>query len=198
MTNIKIKREISENIFEPILASLFQYFQEIKEHRTIRDVDNAFNEIKDKIDLNDLKSLNDDDIEEQIEEVKTYADDLYIKNRENIELTFKNPKAKNFITYWISNLDLTLNILHDSIKILKKQKKRQIFIQRQSKRAREYFLFKLENIVKAVFLVVFRIVEQIYMIIENKNFDVEQEIDYLIEDVVYLKNIQRISELTKV
>ncbi|MFX1392648.1 MAG: hypothetical protein ACFFAH_03655 [Promethearchaeota archaeon] len=197
MTNIKVGRHISDSDFGDLIILLSEYFKKIKEHRTIDDVERAIEYLKEKLDLYKYDVLKDEEIEDLINDMKEDVENYFEKNRKNIKYIFRNPIAKKIIPYWISNFDLTIKILVDSLKVLEQKRRRIILLKRQSRQTKEYMENKFENILKAVFLVLFRIIEQIFLIIDNKVFNINQEIDLLIRDVVYLKNIQRKNELLK-
>jgi len=197
LVNIEVGRRVNDKDFINITKIILEYFEKHKDFRTLKDIDYAIEYLKEKVNLVKYEELKEDKIDEIIEEIKTSIDNYFEKNRNKITLAFKNPKAKRIIPYWISNFDLTIKILFDSLDISKNQKKKIIALKRQSKQTKDYIAKKLEDIFKAIFLVLLRIVEQIFLIIDNKEFDLNREINLLIRDIVYLKNVQRKSELMK-
>ena len=195
MVSIQIGRDISNNFEEFILNPLLEFFKNKKEYRTIKDVEEAIEFLAERNDLEQIKQYEEEELREEINNIKDSIDDYLEKNRENIALSFKNPKTKIMMTYWITNFDLAMTILFEALNLVTKQKRKVIVLQRQSKYTKQYIGIRLFNILKAVFLVLFRIVEQIFLIINNEDFNPDQEIDYLVGDVVYLKNIQRKNKL---
>jgi len=197
MIILQMGRDVSNNFNELILNPLMEYFGKRKEYRTINDVDKAIEYLIKINNYKNIKTLDEEELKEELDEIKDSINNYLEKNRENIDRSFSDSKAKIMISYWITNFDSTMNILFDSLDLVTKQKRKIIALKRQSKYTKEYIGLKLMNIIKAVFLVLFRIVEQIHLIINNIDFDAREEIDYLIEDLVYLKNIQRKNALLK-
>lgn len=188
ISDIIIKKRIPDGIFQDILDSLFEYFSQFKEQRTVNDVDNAIEFVEKKLSLNDLDSIKKELIGEESEKVMDSLENFFKKNIEKIERVGKNQIAKKMLTYWISNIDITLNNFAKAIRMYNAKMRR---ISRISNRVREVLYKKFEELLKALFLVFFRILEQINMIDKNEVFDVETEINLLISDVVYFENIQR-------
>lgn len=186
--DIVVEKRTSDNIFQKILEILFDYFSKIKEHRTIIDVDNAFEKIEEYLDLNNLDEIDEKAIREESRNLKRELKDFLANNIEKINLTMNNAKTGFMINYWISNLEITFEVLEKSLKEFRRKYR---FLSGRSSREKEFLKKKLEGIHKAIFLVFFRIIEQIYIISEDKKFIPENEINYLIEDVVYLENIAR-------
>lgn len=183
-----VEKRTSDNLFQNILDLLFGYFSEIKEHRTIIDVDNAFEKIDDYLNLDDLEEIDEKTIEEESGKLKRELKAFIKNNIEKISLSMNNAKTGFILNYWISNLEIAFEVLEDSLKEFKRKHR---FLSGKSSREKDFLKRKLDGIHKALFLVFFRIMEQIYMISEDKKFIPDNEINYLIEDVVYLENIAR-------
>ncbi len=176
------------NIFQEILDTLFDYFSEIKEHRTIIDVENAFRKVDDILDLNNLEGMDEKSIEEESDNLKGDLKDFIANNSDKIILSINDAKIGFMSNYWISNLEIAIEVLDEFIKEFNRKKR---FLAGKSFRVRDFLEKKLDRIYKGFFLVFFRIIEQIYMISDDKKFIPGNEIDFLIEDVVYLENIAR-------
>lgn len=183
-----VEKRTDNNIFQEILDTLFDYFSEIKEHRTIIDVENAFKKVDDIFDLNNLEGMDEKLIEEESDNLKEDLKEFIANNSEKLILSINDAKIGFMINYWISNLEIATEVLDDFFKEFKRKKR---FSAAKSFRVRDFLKRKLDRIYKGFFLVFFRIIEQIYMIADDRNFIPENEIDFLIEDVVYLENIAR-------
>lgn len=183
-----VEKRTSDNIFQDILDLLLSYFSEIKEHRTIMDVDNAFKKIDDYLNLNNLEDIEEKVIAEESEELRGELKDFIANNIENISLSMNNAKTGFMLNYWISNLEIAFEVFENSLKEFRRKNR---FLLVKSSRVKDFLKKKLDVIHKALFLVFFRVMEQIYMVSEDKKFIPNDEINYLIEDVVYLENIAR-------
>lgn len=187
--DLVLEKEISGNIFQDILNILFRYFKTIKYHRTISDVDDAFGYVSDYLDSHGLELIEKENIEKESESLKDSIEDFIKNNSEKIEKTLKNAKFGILATIWISSIKTAFLIMSESLKRFKRKIRRLVRRSRKAKRSLEK---SLENLIKAIFLVLFRIIEQIYMIANDEYFIPEKEIEYLMEDLVYLENIARI------
>jgi len=187
-SDIIIEKRTSEEIFELVLNELLSYFKDIKEHRSIYDVDEVIKKINKDLYGKDLEVIDKDSIEEETERILDSLENLIEKNSEKIEKTIQNPLMEKMMNYWISNLAIIVEILSESLRAFKIKER---WLKRMSDRIKHHLLNKLLDLFKAIFLVLFRIVEQIYMIYNGQEFDPDDEINFLIEDVVYLENIHR-------
>ena len=194
MTYISLEKEFSKRLFKDVLDDLFQYFSEIKEERTIYDVESAFAYIEKKY-RGHWEDLTIEEADKIVKTIEKSTKNFIKKNKEKINLISDNKKTKKIAPYWIYNFDIAIKILLETIKM---DRRRSFQLRRKSKYAMKTFSKNFEIIMQAVFLVLFRITEQIFMIINEQEFDLDKEIDLLIRDTVYLKNIKRIYRIYRI
>ncbi|MBY9007371.1 MAG: hypothetical protein KGD63_11505 [Candidatus Lokiarchaeota archaeon] len=188
ITDLVLERYTTDNIFQEMLNFLFLYFKTIKRHRTINDVDKVFEYLDEFLESYHLEDIGRKEIEAESEKLKEDIDCFIKNNFERIEQTLNDAKSSILANIWISNIRTTFTVFAESLKAFKRKIRR---LSRRSKRARDTIEDRLSDLHKAIFLVLFRIVEQIYMIANNDPFIPENEIEFLIEDIVYLENIAR-------
>lgn len=119
----------------------------------------------------------------------SFKDNDYIKKySDKIEELYINDTTEPLIMHWILSLDEAMNLLFEFIEEVEKRK---IIMRRKYGDYISKFNDTLMIIMKAVFLVLYRIVEQNYFIINEKELDIDEAINLLIEDIVYLDNIEK-------
>lgn len=185
ISNVVLEKQNLKEGFEEVVKILVDYFRNVKEDRTIEDVDNVLELIRKESRLFQEMSSNERNIQEEVEDMREELEYFIENNSEGIEDTFYNSEAGPFILSWILTFDETTQILFDFMDAWKSRIRSRRRISNATIKNNLLMLFK------AVFLVLFRIIEQIYMIVEKEPYDVEKEKRYLIEDVVYLDNIQK-------
>ena len=190
ISELVIEKKTAREFLKTFFDTLYTNFSDNKEYRSISDVDRVMKLVNETL----VKQYPDREFlkEEQKEEytqlfIDTFKNFLDEKDEE-IDQMFGKGQFEPFLSHWIMNLDTSLEIIDESFNlfIIKKRK-----ILRSSSRAIERLFDHLFDLIKALFLVLFRIAEQIYMISNGIDFDLEKEIDYLLNDIVYLENIQR-------
>ncbi|MHA1659059.1 MAG: hypothetical protein ACTSUT_08065 [Promethearchaeota archaeon] len=185
ISNIVLEKQDLKEGFEEIIKILNEYFRKVKEHRTIEDVDIVLELIRKNSKLFQEMSSNERNMQEEVEDMREELKHFIEDNSEGIEDTFYNSEAGPFVLSWILTFDETTQILFNFMDAWKSKIRSRRRINNTTIKNNLLMLFK------AVFLVLFRIIEQIYMIIGEEPYDLEKEKRYLIEDVVYLDNIQR-------
>jgi len=186
-----VEKRTPDNLFQEILGALLNFFSEIKQHRTILDVEEAFKKIEEILNLKNLEDLDDESMAEESDILKGDLKDFIANNIEKINLSIDDGQTGFMVNYWISNLEIAFETFGSALKEFRRKYR---FLSKKSSRAKDLLKDKLNRIYKALFLVFFRIMEQIYMISENMKFIPDKEISYLIEDVVYLENIVRATQ----
>ena len=190
ISELVIEKETDDTFVMEAFEILYNYFNDKKEYRTISDVDRVMKSINDVITKKfpDFDFSSEEKKEEQsqmfIDSFKNFVE----KNEENINRTYEEKRFEPFLSHWIMNLNTSLEIFDETFELFIAKKHK---ILRSSSRAVEKLFDRVFDLVKAIFLVFFRIAEQIYMISNDIDLDVEKEIDYLLDDIVYLENIQR-------
>lgn len=187
-SNIIIEKELSTEGYKQFLNNLLEFFKPIKENRTIYDVDNAMEYLENKIDLKEFKELSRKDIEKESKNIREAMDNLIKQNEDKIKQYFDTPVAKEMINYWIINLDNILTDFRDGLEYFLDSKR---MLMRRSRRGKDFLLRKFMDFLKAVFLAMFRILEQMILIVRDEQIDIDKEISLLISDVVYLSNMKR-------
>lgn len=182
-----LKKELSPEFFEVIFQELIDYFKNVKRYRTIDHAKEILMDIKEKYDHN-LESLLEKDPQDFLQEIEKSSTNFIEKNKEHINNLARNEKTKEIFSYWIFNYDIIIKSLKNAIK---KEIKRQIMYRRNSRFRMSRINTNLESVCYAIFLPLFRIMEQIQMIINGEEMDIDEEIECLIEDVVYMKNVIR-------
>lgn len=190
ISEIVIEKEASEKIFGEIFMILYDFFSDKKEFRTILDVDKIMKKINDWIARKypEYDFFEDEKKEEYSRIFLDTFSHFINRNQAEINEVFKDEKYQPFLSNWIMNLETSIEAFSESFDLFIAKKN---IIIRKSTRAVDGLISHLFDFIKALFLVLYRIVEQIYMISENITFSQEDEIDYLINDIVYLENIQR-------
>jgi hypothetical protein len=190
ISEIVIEKETTENIFNDVFLMLYHFFSDKREFRTVEDVDKIMKKINDFITRKypEFKFFNDEEREEQIRIYLESFSHFIDQNEGKINNIFKDEQYHPFLSNWIMNLETSLEAFSESFELFISKKNKII---RSSSRAVDGLFNHLFNLIKAIFLVLYRIVEQIYMISEKISYSHEDEIDYLLNDIVYLENIQR-------
>ncbi|MGQ4874600.1 MAG: hypothetical protein ACP6IY_11080 [Promethearchaeia archaeon] len=188
LTDIVNEKKIPSNYFEEILEKLYSYFKNNKEHRTIYNVDEAFEELEPDIRKMEYEIIQEKEkaCERVIEDLKNFTE----KYNKEIKDLLNNAKTGFLVNYWIFAIQDSIKIISDFLNKFNRKSRK---IDRKSKIIKIYLLDQLTDIFKGFFLVLFRIFEQIHMIVKGEDFIPDKEIDYLIEDLVYLKNLYRAS-----
>ncbi len=187
-SNIIIEKELSTEGYKQFINNLLEFFKPIKENRTIYDVDKAIEYLEKRIDLKDFKELSSKDIENESKNIREAMDNLIKQNEDKIKQYFDTPVAKEIINYWIINLDNILTDFRDGLEYFLDSKR---MLMRRSKRGKDFLLRRFMDFLKAVFLAMFRILEQMILIVRDEQIDIDKEISLLISDVVYLSNMKR-------
>jgi len=187
-SNIIIEKELSTEGYKQFINNLLEFFKPIKENRTIYDVDKAMEYLEKRIDLKEFKELSRKDIESESKNIREAMNDLIKQNEDKIKQYFDTPVAKEMINYWIINLDNILTDFRDGLDYFLDSKR---MLMRRSRRGKDFLLRKFMDFMKAVFLAMFRILEQMFLIVRDEQIDIDKEISLLISDVVYLSNMKR-------
>ena len=191
ISELVIEKETNKEIIMEAFLILHDYFNDDKKkYRTISDVDRVMKIINDKITRRYPESefFTEEEKEEQSQLFINSFGNFIENNKDNINRTFEKNQFEVFISHWIMNLDTSLEIFAESFELFLSKKNK---ILRLSSRAVETLFGRFFDLIKSIFLVLFRIAEQIFMIFNNEPFNIENEIDYLLNDIVYLENIQR-------
>lgn len=191
ISELVIEKETNKEIIMEAFLILHDYFNDDKKkYRTISDVDRVMKIINDKITRRYPESefFTEEEKEEQSQLFIDSFGNFIENNKDNINRTFEKNQFEVFISHWIMNLDTSLEIFAESFELFLSKKNK---IARLSSRAVETLFGRIFDLIKSIFLVLFRIAEQIFMIFNNEPFNIENEIDYLLNDIVYLENIQR-------
>lgn len=190
ISELVIEKETDDTFVMKSFEILYNYFNDKKEYRTLSDVERVMKSINDVV----TKKFPEFDFfsgEKKEEQSKIFIDsfkNFIEENEENINRAHEKKRFEPFLSHWIMNLNTSLEIFDESFELFIAKKHK---ILRSSSRAVEKLFDSVFDLVKAIFLVFFRIAEQIYMISNDVDFVVEEEIDYLLDDIVYLENIQR-------
>ncbi len=179
-----------KNIIEVILRELYTFFQDKKKYRTISDVDRVLKRLELIIQEEGykLESLTEEEKEEQSRDIIQDFENFLDEHQEEIEKSFLNPDFEPFLSHWILNLDTSMKIFSETFKMFEIKKRR---MERFSKRGIQSLFERLMDLMKALFLVLYRITEQIFILTRNLPCTLEDELDYLLNDIIYLENIQR-------
>lgn len=190
ISELVIESKTKPNLIEIILQGLYDFFQDKKEFRTISDVDRVL-KLLDPIIQEEgykLESFTEEEKEEQSREIIETFGGFIDENQEDIEKTSLNPDFEPFLSHWILNLDTSMKIFSETFEMFEIKKRR---MERFSKRGLQKLFDRLMDLMKALFLVLYRITEQIFILIKKLPYTLEDELDYLLNDIVYLENIQR-------
>lgn len=187
MISLGTNRKIPRNLFNSIFFDLFEYFAENKTERSVEDVKFIFKSLTKKY-RREIKILTDSDKEELREEMEKQGENFIEKHKEQINTLEDNSYIREMTPYWIYNFGLALSILSET---LDKERRVSFHEGRRSLTSTRERGTLFERIIYASFLVLYRILEQNYLLMTNQEFDKDKEIDLLIKDVVQLKNITR-------
>jgi len=132
--DLVLERYTIDNIFQDMLNILFKYFKTIKRHRTINDVDEAFEYINDFLETYHLEVIERKEIETESEKLKENMECFIKNNFERIEQTLNDAKSSLLANIWVSNIRTTFIVLAESLKAFKRKIRR---LSRRSKRARK-------------------------------------------------------------
>ena len=190
ISELVIESKTKPNLIEIILQGLYDFFQDKKEFRTISDVDRVLKLLDPIIQKEGykLESFTEEEKEEQSREIINGFGDFIDENQEIIEKTSLKPDFEPFLSHWILNLDTSMKIFSETFEMFEIKKRR---MERFSKRGLQKLFDRLMDLMKALFLVLYRITEQVFILIKKLPYTLEDELDYLLNDIVYLENIQR-------
>jgi len=190
ISELVIESKTKPNLIEIILQELYNFFQDKKEFRTISDVDRVLKLLDPMIQKEGykLESFTEEEKEEQSREIINGFGDFIDENQEDIEKSSLNPNFEPFLSHWILNLDTSMKIFSETFEMFEIKKRR---MERFSKRGLQKLFDRLMDLMKALFLVLYRITEQIFILIKKLPYTLEDELDYLLNDIIYLENIQR-------
>ncbi|KKK41719.1 hypothetical protein LCGC14_1391440 [marine sediment metagenome] len=190
ISNLVIERKTKPNIVEVILQELYNFFLDKKEYRTISDVDQVLKILEpifQEVGYN-LESLTDEEKEERSRDIIQEFENFIDMHQEEIEKSCLNPDFEPFLSDWILNLDTSMKIFSETFELFEIKKRR---MERFSKRGIKKLFERLMDLMKALFLVLYRITEQIFILLKKLPYTLDDELDYLLNDVIYLENIQR-------
>lgn len=191
VTSLVVEKE-AESIFIELISYIFEYFKDIKRHRSIKDVEDVFETLENSPILEFLEEIEEKDFEEENSKLNQELDNLLEIHKDNLIEAVQDERLEEISYYWI----FAIESVTKQLKLATKEFKRQLrFIEHKANRAIRRTMNKLEDILKGVFLVLFRITEQIYMISNDDPIEIEKEISYLLEDVVYLENLAHVTLL---
>ena len=190
ISELVIESKTQPNLIEIILQELYAFFQDKKEFRTISDVDRVLKRLEPIIQEEGYKheSLTEEEKEEQSRDLIRDFDSFLDVYQEEIEETYLKPDFEPFLSHWILNLDTSMKIFSETFNMFEIKKRR---MERFSKRGFQKLFDRLMDLMKALFLVLYRITEQVFILIKKLPYTLEDELDYLLNDIVYLENIQR-------
>lgn len=190
ISELVIESKTKPNLIEIILQELYDFFRDKKEFRTISDVDRVLKLLDPIIQEGGykLESFTEEEKEEQSREIIKGFGDFLDENQEDIEKTYLNPNFEPFLSHWILNLDTSMKIFSETFELFEIKKRR---MERFSKRGLQKLFDRLMDLMKALFLVLYRITEQVFILVKKLPYTLEDELDYLLNDIVYLENIQR-------
>jgi len=183
ISKILIARDTPEPFFEIIFKKMFEYFQEHKYVRTLEDVDEVLNLINEILPSEELEKLTEKKLALEMDYFRNAAKNFIENNATKIEKVFFKTKARKFLLRWILSYDEALNIF---IEFLNRTKARRYLIRRPKEMG--WYLYRMYQ---GLFLVLFRITEQIYILSNEFPYDENKEKEALIGDVVYFENLQR-------
>jgi len=187
ISDILIDSEIDDENFDSVIIKfLIDYFKDIKENRTIDNVSEVLESLYKIYKFPSIRDYKEYQKDMNIRDFGKKWENFLEENIEEIEELSQDPKTGPFMMSWILNLDEAIRIL---LEFLDKCGSKQKYNKR--KHTQKDFEDNLSIFLKAVFLVFFRIVEQMYQIINEIPYDIEKEKQFLIEDIVYLDNIQK-------
>lgn len=190
ISELVIESKTKPNIIEVILRELYAFFQDKKQYRTISDVDRVLKQLEPIIQGEGYKfgSFTEEEKEKQSRDIIQDFDNFLDTNQEEIEKSYLNPDFEPFLSHWILNLDTSMKIFSETFEMFEIKKRR---MERFSKRGIQKLFERLMDLMKALFLVLYRITEQIFILTKKLPYTLEDELDYLLNDIVYLENIQR-------
>lgn len=190
ISELVIESKTKPNLIEIILQELYDFFQDKKEFRTISDVDRVLKRLDPIIQEEGykLESLTEEEKEVQSREIIKGFGGFLDENQEDIEKISLNPNFEPFLSHWILNLDTSMKIFSETFEMFEIKKRR---MERFSKRGLQKLFDRLMDLMKALFLVLYRITEQVFILVKKLPYTLEEELDYLLNDIVYLENIQR-------
>ena len=186
--DLVLQKKTTDNLFQKILQILLNYFKNIKQHRTIQDVNDAIEKVKELLEAMNIKDLTEEEFQEEMKSFKQYLENFLENNLIKIENALINAKFGYLVRAWIYALNELFITFNNVFRMYKRKIRR---LHRSSGRIHKTLDQKMENFFKAAFLVLFRIIEQIFLITKGDHFVPEDEIDLLLEDVVYLDNVYR-------
>lgn len=191
ISELVIESKTKPDLIETMLQELYAFFRDKKEFRTISDVDRVLKRLEPIIQEEGykLESFTEEEKEEQSREIIEGFGGFLDENQEDIEKAYLNPNFEPFLSDWILNLDTSMKIFSETFEMFEIKKRR---MERFSKRGLQKLFDRLMDLMKALFLVLYRITEQVFMLIKKLPYTLENELDYLLNDIVYLENIQRI------
>ena len=190
ISELVIDSKTKPNFIEVILGELYTFFLDKKEYRTISDVDRVLKRLEPIFQEEGykLKSFTEEEKEEQSRDIIRDFENFLDMYEEEIEESYLNPEFEPFISHWILNLDTSMKIFSETFEMFEIKKRR---LERFSKRGFQKLFERLMDLMKALFLVLYRITEQIFILTKKLPYTLEDELDYLLNDIVYLENIQR-------
>lgn len=190
ISELVIDSKTKPNFIEVILGELYTFFQDKKEYRTISDVDRVLKRLEPIFQEEGykLEAFTEEEKEEQSRDIIRDFENFLDVYQEEIEETYLNSEFEPFISHWILNLDTSMKIFSETFEMFEIKKRR---LERFSKRGFQKLFERLMDLMKALFLVLYRITEQIFILFKKLPYTLEDELDYLLNDIVYLENIQR-------
>lgn len=183
ISKVLILKNTPGYFFQNIFDVIFNYLKDYKENRTIEDVKEAFDVATKKLSLDNFEDMNPKKIETEINNLRNSASHFIQDNAQKIEETFYETKAKAFLLRWIFAYDEAMQIF---LQFGEKANMRRYLIRRPKD-----VMFFYYRLFEGLFLVLYRIIEQIYMLANNLPIDEKKEKEYLIGDIVYYDNLQR-------
>lgn len=185
VSNFIFKQKASHDLFNQILGLLLDFFEDKKSPRNHEMVNNAFKHVDSKLKLGAKTILITEDLIEEVNFFKKEFESFVDENASKIELIFHATEGRHFILRWILAFEESMKIITSFIEQIIRKKQ----LLKKPGTTRETFLSLIEVAFNSFFLVQLRIIEQIFLITKNKPHDLENEKDYLIKDVVYLRNV---------
>ncbi len=183
ISRIMLWKNVSNDYFNEIFKVFFESLKDHKKNRTLRDVEEAFKKVEKELSLDRFDRMNDKEYRGEMRIIRESAIHFIEENARKIEVTFHETKARNFLLRWIFTYDEAINIFLQFFRKLGTIR----YLIRRPKDLVDSFYYLFEGL----FLVLYRIFEQIYILSNDLPFNENEENEFLIGDVVYYGNLQR-------
>ncbi len=153
---------------EILFPSLIDYFKIHKSRRTLEDLENILGPFLASLNKRRVPHLNND--------FRINLEGFIERNNSRFEVIFFEDDSDTLVMDWILTYEEAVRLF---------------FKYNDACKMKDNFALNLLTLLKCLFLVVFRIIEQILTVLNREPYSLEKEREYLIQDIVYLENIQR-------